>query len=106
MPSNLILVVSLIRMQYSIPATTAASFCTATAFHDTFEGMKCRALLQTQPVRRSFAGTVLKLGTKVHHDALLAGIDRLQPTGCFALTEFGTTLDPTSSASQPWSMNT
>ncbi len=34
-------------------------------------------------------GTVLKLGTKPHHDAMLAGIDRLDPTGCFALTELG-----------------
>lgn len=36
-----------------------------------------------------FGGTVLKLGTKAHHDAMLAGIDRLDPTGCFALTELG-----------------
>lgn len=36
-----------------------------------------------------FGGTVLKLGTKTHHDAMLAGIDRLDPTGCFALTELG-----------------
>ena len=39
-------------------------------------------------------GTVLKLGTKMHHDALLAGIDRLQPTGCFALTELGASSIP------------
>lgn len=32
---------------------------------------------------------MLKLGTKPHHDAMLAGIDRLDPTGCFALTELG-----------------
>lgn len=32
---------------------------------------------------------MLKLGTRVHHDAMLAGIDRLDPTGCFALTELG-----------------
>lgn len=31
----------------------------------------------------------MKLGTQVHHDALLGGIDRLKPTGCFALTELG-----------------
>lgn len=36
-----------------------------------------------------FGGTVLKLGTKPHHDAMLDGIDRLDPTGCFALTELG-----------------
>lgn len=36
-----------------------------------------------------FGGTVLKLGTKAHHDAMLDGIDRLNPTGCFALTELG-----------------
>lgn len=36
-----------------------------------------------------FGGTVLKLGTKVHHEAMLDGIDRLDPTGCFALTELG-----------------
>ncbi|KAK9829677.1 hypothetical protein WJX72_007299 [[Myrmecia] bisecta] len=36
-----------------------------------------------------FGGTVLKLGTKKHHDALLEGIDRVEPTGCFALTELG-----------------
>jgi hypothetical protein len=35
------------------------------------------------------AGTVLKLGTAVHHEAMLDGIDRLDPTGCFALTELG-----------------
>ena len=36
-----------------------------------------------------FAGTVLKLGTEIHHDAMLDGIDRVEPTGCFALTELG-----------------
>ena len=35
------------------------------------------------------AGTVLKLGTKQHHDVLLGPIDRLDATGCFALTELG-----------------
>lgn len=35
------------------------------------------------------AGTVLKLGTKVHHDMLLEGIDSLESVGCFALTELG-----------------
>lgn len=35
------------------------------------------------------AGTVLKLGTAIHHDAMLDGIDRVEPTGCFALTELG-----------------
>lgn len=34
-------------------------------------------------------GTVLKLGTKVHHDQLLKGIDSLDAVGCFALTELG-----------------
>lgn len=36
-----------------------------------------------------FGGTVLKLGTKVHHDQLLKGIDSLDAVGCFALTELG-----------------
>lgn len=36
-----------------------------------------------------FGGTVLKLGTKVHHDALVAGIDSLDAIGCFGLTELG-----------------
>lgn len=36
-----------------------------------------------------FGGTVLKLGTKRHHDLLLNGIDRLTDVGCFALTELG-----------------
>ncbi|ELU16781.1 hypothetical protein CAPTEDRAFT_177414 [Capitella teleta] len=36
-----------------------------------------------------FGGTVLKLGTKRHHDELLAGIDSLDDVGCFALTELG-----------------
>lgn len=35
------------------------------------------------------AGTVLKLGTKQHHDRLLDVIDSLDATGCFALTELG-----------------
>lgn len=34
-------------------------------------------------------GTILKLGTKVHHDQLLKGIDSLDAVGCFALTELG-----------------
>ena len=34
-------------------------------------------------------GTILKLGTKVHHDQLLQGIDDLGAVGCFALTELG-----------------
>ena len=37
----------------------------------------------------TMAGTVLKLGTKRHHDQLLERIDSLQATGCFALTELG-----------------
>jgi acyl-CoA oxidase len=34
-------------------------------------------------------GTVLKLGTKFHHDKVLKGIDSLDAVGCFALTELG-----------------
>ena len=36
-----------------------------------------------------FGGTVLKLGTKRHHDKLLKGIDTLDDVGCFGLTELG-----------------
>jgi len=36
-----------------------------------------------------FGGTILKLGTKKHHDLLLNGIDNLNDIGCFALTELG-----------------
>ncbi|KAL3318119.1 hypothetical protein Ciccas_003228 [Cichlidogyrus casuarinus] len=36
-----------------------------------------------------FGGTILKLGTKKHHDRLLAGIDTLKDVGCFGLTELG-----------------
>ena len=36
-----------------------------------------------------FGGTVLRLGTKRHHDKLLAGIDSLEEIGCFGLTELG-----------------
>ena len=36
-----------------------------------------------------FGGTVLKLGTKRHHDILLNGIDSLDDVGCFGLTELG-----------------
>lgn len=36
-----------------------------------------------------FGGTVYKLGTKVHHDKLLTGIDTLDDIGCFGLTELG-----------------
>jgi hypothetical protein len=36
-----------------------------------------------------YAGTVLKLGTKKHHDLLVDQIDSLSATGCFALTELG-----------------
>ncbi len=35
------------------------------------------------------SGTVLKLGTKQHHDRLLGAMDTLDTTGCFALTELG-----------------
>lgn len=36
-----------------------------------------------------FGGTILKLGTKKHHDLLLDGIDSLEHVGCFGLTEAG-----------------
>ena len=36
-----------------------------------------------------FGGTILKLGTKKHHDILLDSIDSLQSVGCFGLTELG-----------------
>jgi len=36
-----------------------------------------------------FGGTVLKLGTKKHHDLLCDGIDSFSKVGCFALTELG-----------------
>lgn len=36
-----------------------------------------------------FGGTVLKLGTDRHHEALLDGIDTLKDVGCFGLTELG-----------------
>lgn len=36
-----------------------------------------------------FGGTILKLGTKRHHDLLLKGIDTLDDVGCFGLTELG-----------------
>uniref|UniRef100_A0A7S3QUT3 Acyl-coenzyme A oxidase n=1 Tax=Dunaliella tertiolecta TaxID=3047 RepID=A0A7S3QUT3_DUNTE len=36
-----------------------------------------------------FGGTVLKLGTKRHHDALIKGMDLFSDVGCFALTELG-----------------
>jgi hypothetical protein len=34
-------------------------------------------------------GTILKLGTKRHHDEFLAKMDGLERIGCFALTELG-----------------
>jgi len=36
-----------------------------------------------------FGGTVLKIGTKRHHDVLVKGIDSLEDIGCFGLTELG-----------------
>ena len=36
-----------------------------------------------------FGGTILKLGTKFHHDKLLSDIDALNAVGCFGLTELG-----------------
>ena len=32
---------------------------------------------------------MLKLGTTLHHDMLLKGIDSLEAVGCFGLTELG-----------------
>jgi len=36
-----------------------------------------------------FGGTVLKLGTQRHHDALVKPMNNLDAVGCFALTELG-----------------
>lgn len=36
-----------------------------------------------------FGGTVLKLGTDVHHGPFLKKIDTLEAVGCFGLTELG-----------------
>jgi len=36
-----------------------------------------------------FGGTILKLGTKKHHDLLLKDMKTLEAVGCFALTEVG-----------------
>lgn len=36
-----------------------------------------------------FGGTVLRIGTKRHHDVLVKGIDSLEDIGCFGLTELG-----------------
>jgi acyl-CoA oxidase len=36
-----------------------------------------------------FGGTILKLGTKRHHDLLLKDMATLDAVGCFALTELG-----------------
>ena len=36
-----------------------------------------------------FGGTILKLGTQIHHDKLLSDIDALKAVGCFGLTELG-----------------
>ncbi|CAK8675100.1 uncharacterized protein LOC143469404 [Clavelina lepadiformis] len=36
-----------------------------------------------------FGGSVIKLGTKRHHDKLIKGIDTLNDVGCFGLTELG-----------------
>jgi acyl-CoA oxidase len=36
-----------------------------------------------------FGGTILKLGTQLHHDKLLSDIDALNAVGCFGLTELG-----------------
>ena len=49
--------------------------------------MVCRATKMTVHLNL-FGGSVLKLGTERHHH-LLEGIDKMTPTGCFALTELG-----------------
>jgi len=36
-----------------------------------------------------FGSTIVKMGTKFHHDLLLDGIDSLSDIGCFGLTELG-----------------
>jgi acyl-CoA oxidase len=60
-----------------------------------FAAHECAALVDVSMATKMtvqfnlFGGTVLKLGTKRHHDALLDGIDSLSDVGCFGLTELG-----------------
>lgn len=51
--------------------------------------MRVWRLTSTAPMVGFVTGTILKLGTQVHHDQLLKGIDSLDAVGCFALTELG-----------------
>lgn len=60
-----------------------------------FAAHECAALVDVSMATKMtvqfnlFGGTVLKLGTKRHHDLLLRGIDTLEDVGCFGLTELG-----------------
>lgn len=60
-----------------------------------FAAHECAALVDVSMATKMtvqfnlFGGTVLKLGTKRHHDILLSGIDSLTDVGCFGLTELG-----------------
>lgn len=60
-----------------------------------FAAHECAALVDVSMATKMtvqfnlFGGTVLKLGTKRHHDILLSGIDSLDDVGCFGLTELG-----------------
>ena len=60
-----------------------------------FAAHECAALVDVSMATKMtvqfnlFGGTVLKLGTKRHHDLLLSGIDSLEDVGCFGLTELG-----------------
>lgn len=60
-----------------------------------FAAHECAALVDVSMATKMtvqynlFGGTVLKLGTKKHHDLLLDGIDSLEHVGCFGLTEAG-----------------
>ena len=60
-----------------------------------FAAHECAALVDVSMATKMtvqfnlFGGTVLKLGTKRHHDILLSGIDSLEDVGCFGLTELG-----------------
>lgn len=60
-----------------------------------FAAHECAALVDVSMATKMtvqfnlFGGTVLKLGTRRHHDVLLSGIDSLDDVGCFGLTELG-----------------
>lgn len=72
-----------------IPASLARSPMRIFAAHE------CAALADVSMATKMtvqynlFGGTILKLGTKKHHDLLLDGIDSLEHVGCFGLTEAG-----------------